>query len=255
MSLAETIEELGVKIRGKLYVNYLKNMDGKYLVRPDNETPYSVEQVALSMIKRGGSTARPEDIVKNVNGYFDESVYLLANGFPVRNKYYDLTSGITGTVDGPDVPIDPARNRVEITFRVRSSLRSILKKIKILIEGVAAADCYVGHVFDVRSNTTNDALSPGGVLFVHGIKIKIAGLHLTVGFYFVNQKTGERVKVTENFVENNPTQIAVMIPQNLGVGDWLVEGITQFAGGSKLLKEPRTFRFEQALRVGAPEEA
>jgi hypothetical protein len=66
--------------------------------------------------------------------------------------------------------------------------------------------------------------------------------------YFVSAAPALRVKVTGNLAENTSTKIIGMIPA-LAAGQWRVEAVTQYAGGTPL-KEPRVIHSEQELTAG-----
>jgi hypothetical protein len=236
----------------QLYPNYLKNVDGKYLIRTKNEPPQDVKQVCASLVNRGGSTVPYDDLVHHINEYEDEKMYLLANGFPVRNKYYTLRPNVAGTADSPDGPLDPDRNGVYFTFHPTAALRGLYRQISVFLDGLANVDGYVDHAKDVRTESVDGDLSPGGALIVDGHKISVKGDKPGVGFFFMNKATSEMVKVTEKFIENSANKVIVTIPAGLAAGVWRIVIVTQYTTKSGcFLKEPRTIVFEQDLTVRA----
>jgi hypothetical protein len=248
MSLTKNVADVLHRIRAQLYPNYLRNVDGKYLIRTKNEPVQGVEQICASLVNRGGATVSYDDLVHHINEYEDEKMFLLANGFPVRNKYYTLRPNVAGTADSPDGPLDPDRNGVYFTFHPTAALRALCRRISVFLDGLANVDGYVGHVTDVRTGSVDGGLSPGGQLIVEGHKISVKGEKPEVGFFFVN-RAGERVKVTERFTENSANKVIITIPAGLAAGVWRIEIVTQFTLGGILLKEPRTITFDQDLTV------
>jgi hypothetical protein len=253
MPITKTVTEVLHRIRAQLYPNYLKDAGGKYILRTKNEPPQGVEQICASLVNRGGSTASYDDLVQHVTEYEDEKMYLLANGFPVRNKYYTLRPHVAGTLDSPDETPDPVKNKVYITFHPTDFLRWLCAQVVLFIDGLANVDGYVDHVKDVRTDSIDGDISPGGALIVDGHKISVKGSKPGVGFFFINKGTKESVKVTENFIVNSANKLIVTIPAGLTAGVWYIEIVTQFTSGSNLLKEPRTITFDQDLTVKAVE--
>jgi hypothetical protein len=249
MAIINDVTEVLHRIRAKLYPNYLPGVPGKYVARTDDEASLSIEEVCASMKNRGGSTARYEDLVEHVKGYFDEAAYQLADGFSVRNDYFSIHPKIGGTFEGPDEKIDPAKHRIDFSFRVRSRLRELAGKITIVIEGVADGSGFIDHVLDVHSDTVDNALSPGYSIVITGSKIKVDGDKPDTGLYFVNRADGERTKATEHFAENGASKVIATIPASLAAGTYHVEIVTQFTNGSVFLKEPRTIEFARDLQV------
>jgi hypothetical protein len=120
--------------------------------------------------------------------------------------------------------------------------------VPVKILGEEQSGFFIAEVLDIKTGKRNYIITPGRNLLIIGGKIKIMGDHITVGIYFVNVLTGERIKVADDdLVENTATHLLIVNPL-LTAGGWQVEAITQYAG-SALLKEPRTFRFEPVLTV------
>jgi hypothetical protein len=251
MALTKNVAEVLHRIRAQLYHNYLPDRGGKYILRTKNEPPQGVEQICASLVNRGGSTASYDDLVQHAAEYEDEKMYLLANGFPVKNKYYTLRPHVSGTLDSPDETPDPVKNKVYITFHPTDFLRWLCAQVALFIDGLANVDGYVDHVKDVRTESIDGDLSPGGALIADGHKIGVKGDKPGVGFFFVNKATGEEVKVTENFTVNTVNKVSVTIPAGLAAGVWHIKIVTQFTTGVKFLKEPRTIVFDQDLTVRA----
>jgi hypothetical protein len=132
-------------IRAWLYPNYLEH-GGKYIVRIRTEKTLTVEQVCAEAVTRDGSDLNYDTMVDAVNAYFDEAFYQLADGFSIENDFYTLHLKIGGTVDHINGKIDPAKNKVEGTFRKRQALDNTLSHVTVEIEGAAENPAYIAEV-------------------------------------------------------------------------------------------------------------
>jgi hypothetical protein len=234
-------------IRAWLYPNYLEH-GGKYIARVKTEKTLTVEQVCTEAVTRGGSDLNYDTMVEAVNAYFDEAFYQLADGFSIENDFYTLRLKIGGTVDHPNGKIDPAKNKVEITFRKRKALDDTLSHVTVEIEGVAENTAYIAEALDVASGTIDERLTPGSVIVVLGSRIKVEGDDPSCGLYLVNAADGAAIKVTGNFVENHASRLAAQLPA-LAAGTYRVRVVTRYSGGNTLLKEARQIDYNVDFTV------
>ena len=77
ISEIKKVKDVWHHIRVKLYPNYLKNVEGAYIARTNNDASLSIEQVCAALKNRGGFTGNYEDLVDYVRKYYDEAAYQL----------------------------------------------------------------------------------------------------------------------------------------------------------------------------------
>ncbi|MHB9295602.1 hypothetical protein PilKf_01349 [Pillotina sp. SPG140] len=234
-------------IRAWLYLNHLEH-GGKFIARTKTEQTLTVAQVCTEAVTRGGSDLNYDTMVDAVTAYFDEAFYQLADGFSIENDYFSIHPKIGGTFDHADSGVDKEKNRVDFMFRRRQALRNIISRITVEIEGVAESGAYIAEVQDVSSGTTDETLTPHGVITILGSRIKIGGEDPSCGLYIVNTADGSALKVTGNFVENRPSRLSAQLPA-LSAGTYRVRIITQLGSGGSSLKDPRQIDYEAELTV------
>jgi hypothetical protein len=234
-------------IHAYMYPNYLEH-GGKYIARIKTEKTLSVGQVCSESVTRGGSDLNYDTMVDAVNAYFDEAFYQLADGFSVENDYFSIHPKIGGTFDRTDGKVDKEKHPVDFSFRKRQALRNVIEHITVDIEGAAESVSYIAEVRDVVSGTVDENLTPNGALTVLGSHIKIAGEDPSCGLYIVNQADEAALKLTGNFIENNPSRISALLPA-LSAGTYHIRIITQYSSGSSFLKEPRQLDHSVELTV------
>jgi hypothetical protein len=233
-------------IRAWLYPNYLEHGD-RFVARARTEKTLTVEQVCTEAVTRGGSDLNYDTMVDAVNAYFNEAFYQLADGFSGENDYFSIHPKIGGTFAHADAGADKEKNPVDFAFRKRQELRNVISRITVEIAGVAESGAYIAEAIDVASGTSDEKLTPGGVLTLLGSRIKIAGEDPSCGLYLV-QADGAAVKVTGNFVENHPARLSAQLPA-LTPGTYRARVVTQYTSGGTSLKEPRQIDHDADLTV------
>jgi hypothetical protein len=253
MAIINNVDEVLHRIRVKLYPNYLPKVEGAYIARTDNEAALSIEQVCAALKNRGGFTGNYDDLVDHVKQFFDESAYQLCDGFAVNTGYYSIHPNVGGTFDKVTEERRDAKHPISFRFRTRAPLRALAEHIEVEVEGLAEVNGYIDEVIDVSAEAVNETLTPGGMFAISGHKIKITGDNAAVGVYFVfTANPDQRYKVSGNLAENTSVKLIGVIPPELATGIYQVEIVTQFSGGSNLLKEPRTITFNSPLTVPFP---
>lgn len=138
--------------------------------------------------------------------------------------------------------------RILFRFKQGETLRNELSSVEVEIMGMADNGLSIFRVTDVKTGSVNDLLSPNRNLKITGRKIRVAGDNEGVGVYFVNQVSGERIRVDPaDLVINNPSELVIVIP-GLEAGRYKLQVTTRYSK-HVLLKEPRTVVFDKVLTV------
>ena len=121
--------------------------------------------------------------------------------------------------------------------------------VGVNILGKAESGFFIAEVLDMRTHSVNDQLTPGRNAKISGGRLKVEGDDPSCGVYFVNEADGTRVKVdAADIVENQNARLFIVIPA-LVSGTYRLELSTQYSGGNKPLKAPRTAAFDRLLTV------
>jgi hypothetical protein len=187
-----------------------------------------------------------------VTAFHNECAYQLANGRSVSNHYFSVQPKISGVFDSSRAAkLESGKHKLGFSFRKQRGFTRLLEKIKVQLDGPASTDAYIASIFDTTSQSTDGVLSPGGAVRLTGWKIKVCGTHQDVGLYFVNSRdNNHKVKLESSFLDNTQGKLSFVAPP-LAAGNWLIELVTQYAGGKHLFKEPRTIRSPFVLSVAA----
>lgn len=176
----------------------------------------------------------------------------VVNGSSVRFglSFYQL--GVEGVFIGDNAGWDSSQHSLIINSVPMADLREALKTTTVSVRGMASSGTFVNSVTDVATKLVNSRLTPGGGVNVTGNRIKIAGEGNGTGISLINQVTQEIVPIPmSSLLANDPSKLSFVVPGTLQPGDYKLSITTQFSSSSALLKEPRTFVFDQVLNVPA----
>lgn len=237
------------KIKAKLYPNLLTEDPNDFSARVISERTLNTKEVAQQAVSRGGAATTAEAMEHNVGLFFKEMEYQLSDGFSVNTGYFQATPLIRGVFNSPTETFNPDKHAILYQFNQGDILRKGLSNITVEITGIGDSSLSISEVIDVKSGSVNDVITPNRNLRIKGFKLKLAGDNPNVGVFFINQATQERTKVeTSEIVNNNPAELIIVTPV-LAAGMYILEVVSQFAGGGVNLKEPRTSAFDKILTV------
>jgi hypothetical protein len=164
-------------------------------------------------------------------------------------SHYSL--GVKGVFIGDHAAWNVAEDSLYLQAAPTLETRRAISGIAVEVRGMARSGIYVNTLTDVASDEVNTRITPGGAVNLAGIKIKIVGDPSTGAGLFlteINSGATEQIPSTSIAV-NDPSKITFIVPSGLLPGDYRLSIVTQFTTGISMLKEPRTYVFDQILAV------
>jgi len=235
-------------IKARLYENPLTDDPNDFVARVDSERTLSTRDVCVSAVTRGGADTTAERMEHDVGLFFKEMAYRLCDGFSVNTGYFTSEVAIRGVFNSPNETFNPDKHALYIQFNQGSLLRQELSNIQVEILGLGDTEAKILEVEDVKTGSVNDIITPNRNLRIRGSRIKLAGDDDRVGVSFINDSTGEVIKVDpSDIVENKPSEIIILTPA-LAAGSYRLQVVTQY-GKNVILKEPRTAILDHLLNV------
>lgn len=246
MSVINDADEVLHRIRVKLFNSNLPGPKKAYYARTANEAELTVEDVAATMVKRGGFTGNYHDLVIHIREFLEEIAYQLCDGYAVNAGYFSIYPVVGGLFKSENE--DPRGHPVRFRFRTRKPLGDLAQYI--IVEAESGADCgLIDNFIDVDSGETNRCVTPGGIFTITGRKIKITGGSPDCGVYFVPKTGSRRFKVTRKFAVNVSSKVSGIVP-SLPAGKYRIEIKTQYTVGGINLKKPRTIISKFSVKAG-----
>jgi hypothetical protein len=238
------------RIKAWLYKNLLtRENPNDYVARVNAERSLGVKDICESAVSRGGADISSSSMEHAVNLFLKEMGYQLCDGFSVNTGWFTASVHIRGVFDSPAESFNPEKHTVLFEFHQGATLRKELENVTVEILGVAETGIVIAQVFDVKTGSVNDLITPNRNLKITGEKLKIAGEDPANGVCFIDEQ-GTRTQVdASDVVTNNPSELIIVTPE-LTAGTYRLEVTTQFTGsGGKVLNEPRTAIFDRPLTV------
>ncbi len=229
-----------------LHNNHLTDDPNDYFGRVKTSGTLTLESIADRILSEGIELQR-ETLVDVLSRAERMKIDGLAEGYSINTPTCYARVGVQGVFAGASAQFSKDSHKVNASFTAGKDLRDALANIQVDVLGVASTGPVIGQVIDTLSGDTDSTLTPNNVLKILGDRIKVAGESADVGVFFINQSDQSRTQVVQ-IISNNPSELMVMVPA-LAAGDYELEVVTQFSGGSSLTKEPRSATFDQILVV------
>jgi nucleoid DNA-binding protein len=237
------------RIKAILYPNLLTEDPDDFYAKVNSERTLGIDEICDSAVGRGNAPTSAEAMKINVDLFFKEMAYQLKDGYAVNTGYFFVMLQIRGIFRSIFDKFDKTRHSLYFLFNQGELLKQGLNDIEVEITGAGDAGMIIAEVVDVKTGSVNDRITSDRNLRIRGHKLKLAGENPDVGVYFINDATGEQIKVdADEIVDNKPSELIIVTP-NLNPGLYLVKVVTQYAGSSTVLKDPRIVTFDKVLTV------
>ena len=238
------------KIRAKLYDNLLTPNPNDFSARVISERSLTIRDICESSATRGGADISAPAMQHSTEFFLKEMAYLLCDGFSVNTGYFTAVPSIRGAFNSPNENFNSDKHSILFQFTQGEAMRKEIANVDVEILGVAEAGTEIMQVTDVKTGSVNDQITPNRNLKIIGSKIKLAGDHPDLGLVFIDETNPSNIFMVEmdEFVVNNPSELIIVIPEDMPIGQYKLQLTTQYAVGS-MLKTPRTVVFDKILTV------
>jgi hypothetical protein len=210
-----------------------------------NVRSYTEEDLAEAIAKRNIGISKAEALAM-LEAEAEIKMDWISQGIAINLRLEHYHYAISGVYHEGEYP-------KEAVMRITASkeLNDLVKKIPLrYVE--ASSKMRIDFITDVKSSTTNDRITPGGVVKITGYNLKIAGTEASVGITFVNAANPNTVYPVPaiDIVTNNPSELMIIAPAMTSGEEVQLKVTTQFANYSKkALNTPRSVTFEKKLVV------
>lgn len=234
----------------ELYDNPLTEKEGDFTARPTVNTSLRNKEIAERIVEKR-TEYRLETIINILDLADQEKGIAIAQGVSVIDGVGQYLVNIRGVFDSATDKFDPKRHSLGVSYNPGKVVRDLLANTGVNVTKAATTGPVIGKVFDAKSNTTNDQLTPSQPIKIIGSNIKIQGDPATAGIFFVKD-ADKTITPSPLIVTNLPSELTAMVP-SLAAGLYRVRVVTNYANGSKQTKEARTADFPVLLTVGGGE--
>jgi hypothetical protein len=227
---------------------------------PEAKKPYNLKAVHQPELDIHGIASKadvyniqtsPKVIEEGLTAGIELIYYLVADGFKVKTPLFNLKLRVPGEYDGsetrlPDGIFPMARLQTSAAFR-----KYLKDRVKAEFGGVDQSDGLIAEAYDEASELTDEIVTIGNLLAIHGFGLKIEGDEAhkdAVGLYFAPEEGGTAVKV-DIIAVNEPRTLKVIVPALEAGKAYSLKVVTQSSakGSSTLLKNIREVHSEFTL--------
>ena len=172
------------------------------------------------------------------------------NGATVEFGFAINSLGVNGPFIGPKAQFDPKKNTITLRTSPRTAIyRDELQAIPVIVKGVEEGLPTIITVYDVNTQTTNDRITPGGMVNVKTSRGKISPTEGS-GLFFISAGGEVSGSITAaNLGTNTKSQLSFVVPA-LEPGIYTLKLVTDYSGNdAKPLKNLRENTFPYELTV------
>lgn len=170
-----------------------------------------------------GSILKPTECEAVINGVLRTMVKNLREGYGFQSDYFSLTPSVSGVFIDDKDRFDPSRHQVELNLRLSAPMKEALTQVNVEVIPHTTPMPVIKTVFDRKSKTTDDQMTPGHTLEIAGERLKIVDTEADEqGVFLVNTQRAEEVKVPHLF-QNTPKSLHAELPDTLSTGTYRLE--------------------------------
>lgn len=234
-------------IKASLYPNPMKNAKGKYLARTFKHTTYNIQDICESISTKSDTTASTETLKYHAILFLEEIMEKVIDGNKFDCGYFTVQANVKGSFDSLHDHFDKERHSVDIVFSAGHKAHQLNKCLTVDFPDAKPLVFGIDTITDLQTNLLTNKLIMNRVLVIRGEKIKISGNNPTVGLYLLHKETDKEIQFLPSaLLANGNTKLELIVPE-LAAGSYELKVITQYAGNSKPLKEPRSCTYKNTL--------
>ncbi|OUO50410.1 hypothetical protein B5F77_12895, partial [Parabacteroides sp. An277] len=116
-----------------------------------------------------------------------------------------------------------------------------IAQTKVVILGQKASAMQIDHIINLKTKAEDGNAPRGGGIRIEGRELKVVGDAEEVGVFLVNALDVEEQLLDEQILTNKPSELVLLIPNDLTEGAYTLRITTQYtSSGGRLLKTPRS---------------
>jgi hypothetical protein len=172
----------------------------------------------------------------------------LSQGMAVSTHMWTIRLNLQGLFNEPDDLYDPDRHSLHLKMKAGADLeKKVLRAVRPVRVRKRTQDPVVDKVTDYKSGEKNRVLTPGGLIEIKGVHLRINYDRTDCGFFLVSAQTGAgrpKDRRLEHVHKMTARTVLIGLPQDIQPGEYFLEACKQYADLS------RDGRLKEVLRVG-----
>ena len=180
---------------------------------------------------------QPETIQHVVQLYHRTITDFLLTGCTVNTGLFYASPSFQGVYKDA---WDSEKNSIVVNFQKGKELRESIAQTKVVILGQKASAMQIDHIINLKTKAEDGNAPRGGGIRIEGRELKVVGDAEEVGVFLVNALDVEEQLLDEQILTNKPSELVLLIPNDLTEGAYTLRITTQYSSSNKLLKTPRS---------------
>jgi hypothetical protein len=179
------------------------------------------EKEMFEYMTRAGSAITPAEAKANYEEIIGTFEYFLRLGYGVNTEFINIRPLIPGVYRGDDDKFEHGRNRIKYAAHLGRRYNRTADDVRV--EKVSPPDNQPLPVTfeDVSSSTINDALTPGGVATLTGLRLKFSQADPKQGIFLID--SAKKEYRAERILSHTGKQIVFQLPAGLAPDDYTLE--------------------------------
>ena len=195
-----------------------------------------------------GFKESPDVIKEGMNAFAELVIKLTIDGYKIKIPHLNIKIVVYDENDGSETEFPLALLNSNPVF-----VQMLEGPFSVVFEPAGKGGGFMDRALDEATGLINDCLTPGKLLTVHGVGLKIEpgdADNADVGLTFMNITNGRNTPA-DTVVVNKRSALKVVIPPNLTFGVYILRLVTysRLKGFGPLLKEPRKIVSDFTLSV------
>ena len=233
-----------MSLKYALLESYLNNSKKEFTAQVQEVTSYDQNAIIKRMASKG-STLTEADILACLTVLTEVVAEITAEGASVNMGLFKSRPSISGVFPNASDNFNNTLHKVKINLTPSIQLKKAVEQITPQKVPAPATGPHIVEVRDAMTGSINDRITSGGGIEVSGRDIKVAGMDVNNGVYFIAQDGTESKVAT--LITNEPSTLILIVP-TLTAGAYSLQIRTQYSHGVNL-KTPKIATFGQKLTV------
>ena len=228
-------------LKAWLRKNTLTDDPNDFTATPDSNGSVGTKDILDEMVSEGMEVKR-ETALDIITRYNRIAADMVLSGYNVNTGLVYMHPVIKGVFY--DKTWNPLVNSVYISINQGLDLRNAVAETNVEILGEQTDPLEIYSLTDTTTGKNDGTLTSGRNAELKGSYLKIAGDNPNCGITFRNIATSDIAKLSaSDIVLNEPSRLLILVPGNLVTGEYELTVTTQFTGGGRTLKQPRSATF------------
>ncbi len=221
--------------------NLLTADPNDFMAVPVTTGSIGISEIVDELVREGLELKR-ETVIDVVTRFNRKTAEMVTGGYNVSNGLVHIRPVIRGAFYNKTW--NPEVNSLVASISPGADLRNAIAGTEVMILGEQPDMIEILSLTDSVTGNTDGTLTKGRNAEIKGSYLKIAGDNPSCGITFTNIATKDVVKLEiADIVLNEPSRLLILVPATLTPGEYELSITTQFTGGNKFLKDPRSASF------------